>query len=142
MKSLMVISFLCALAWGLTGCACSRPLAPGDDGSPSVAAELASLGVWFLWGGAALVVVGVALRVYLATSPIAGLATLGAEIGATAFAFGIASIWVSDHPWLLPVTGGIALLAFGFRYRNRLRRWLRLSPDPLPKTAQTDPSTD
>jgi hypothetical protein len=133
------ILLLTALAL-LCGCACGvRPRPSGGDG-PSVAAELASLGVWFLWAGAIVVVLGVAARAYFASAPpIAAFAVLAAEIGAAAFAFGICSIWVADHPWLLPVTGVATALAFAFRYRNRIRRWLHLGPSPVPSNEDVKP---
>jgi len=141
----------------MAGCACGvrDPRDGGDEGPVStLAAELARFGAWGLWAGGAILGLGVLLRIgriasFAATflNPLAGMlglaggigsiAAIATEVGGTAAALGLASLWLADHESLVPWAGGAAALAFGFRHRRSLRRWLRLGADPLRKDQVT-----
>jgi len=106
----------------LIGCASAvRPHSSVDDGPHTVTDELASLGDWMLWAGAITVILGSACRAYFGKA--ATLAVLAIEIGAITVAFGIASLYVAAHPWILPATSGVAGVAMAYRYRVELRKW-------------------
>jgi hypothetical protein len=116
--------FLLALA--LAGCA-SLPRSGGSGGTedPSAGASLASMGEVFLWVGGIALVGGVAARIWFGP-----LGTLIAELGGLTLAAGLAFIWIGDNLWL--AIAGLALTALAFLYRHRARvlRWLRIGKTP------------
>jgi hypothetical protein len=146
-----------AMLWLLAGCACGIRTTPpgGGQGGSTLSAELARFGAYGLWIGGAILGMGVLLRIGRIASfaasfvnPIAGMlglaggiasvATIATEVGGTAAALGLAALWLADHPSLVPWAGGIAALAFGFRHRRNVRRWLRLGP-PAGATSNNKP---
>jgi hypothetical protein len=128
------IAFILCVAI-LGGCG-ARPLTEGGGaGAGPVAIALDGLGDWFLCAGAVFAVLGVAARIYFSGTPFAAFATFAAEIGICAGVFGIFAIYLSAHAWIFPVAGGVALLAFTFRYRDQLFGWLRVRPSSVPPSS-------
>jgi uncharacterized membrane protein (UPF0136 family) len=70
---------------------------------------------------------------FIKATPIGGIIGFLAEACAVALACGIAFMYLADNFWLLIAAGVVTGLAWAFRYRARIRRWLRLGSDSLPK---------
>lgn len=146
--ALMILAVLLLLS----GCASGVRNSPSDVEVPvsTLAVELARIGTWGLWVGGAILGLGFLLRIgriasfaasiigpvfglFGITGGIASIASIATEVGGTAAALGMASLWLADHEWLVPWAGGFTALALGFRHRRNIGRWLRLGTRTGPR---------
>jgi hypothetical protein len=124
MRYLFIVLFL-------AGCASSRAIGSGGPRveDPSAGASLISMGETFLWVGGIALVAGLLACIWLK-----GVGALIAEAGGVTLIAGISFIWLGDNVWAIIAILALAALAFLFRHRSRIFRWLRLGKVPLPQT--------
>lgn len=123
---------LCVL---LAGCGWGRG-APQPGSCPGAGSTLVAIGQWAVVAGSAAIGAGVLATVASFFPWTAFLQAFRPAIqelialGVAAVLLGTAAIWLGTHTWLMAIVVVLVLAVLGFRYRNRVGRWLGLPRKP------------
>lgn len=120
----------------LAGCGWGRG-APQPGFCPGTGSTLVSIGQWSqITGCSAVGIAAIAwvLGIFPATAevflPLAKYFIELAAIGIALIVLGTSAIWLGTHTWLMAIVVVLVLAGLGFRYRNRIGRFLGFPRKP------------